>query len=141
MFKMILTALIAVTMAMPAFAGDDLFGRLDADGNKKIDRKEYRNGAGKLFDRLDKNRDGYLDWDEFKAMGLHDGKKLFKTWDTDKDGRVSKDEFIRGSMKQFRVLDKDHDGFIDKNELDRKRNEEGVRKDEMMTTPLVIFRF
>ncbi len=141
MLRMFITVLMAVMVAVPAFAEDDLFGGIDADGNKKIDRKEYRDAAGKLFDRLDKNHDGYLDWDEFKAMGIRDGKKLFKAWDTNKDGRLSREEFIKGSMTQFKNLDKNRDGFIDKNELSQKRNEEGVRKDEPSASPWVIFRF
>jgi Ca2+-binding EF-hand superfamily protein len=66
---------------------------------------------------------------------------LFKEWDTNKDGRISRDEFVKGSMRQFMILDKNHDGFIDRNEFDRKRIEEGARKNELMTTPFIIFSF
>jgi hypothetical protein len=141
MIRTCLVTLVLVLAVMTAYAAGDVFDRIDKDGNGKIDKREYREAAGKLFDRLDKNKDGYLDRNEFKAMGVPDSDTLFGKWDVNKDGRISRDEFVKGSTRQFLDLDKNHDRFIDRNEFDSKRNEEGVRKNEMMTTPLVIFRF
>jgi Ca2+-binding EF-hand superfamily protein len=141
MIKTILALLLVILTAVPAFSDSDVFSRIDADGNKKIDKQEYRDAAMRLFDKLDKNKDGYLDQNEFKALGIRNGERLFKEWDTNKDGRISRDEFVKGSMRQFMILDKNHDGFIDRNEFDRKRIEEGARKNELMTTPFIIFSF
>lgn len=141
MIKLILTVLITILIAVPVFSDTDVFSRIDTDGNKKIDKREYRDAAMRLFDKLDKNKDGYLDRNEFKALGIRNGERLFKEWDTNKDGRISRDEFIRGSLKQFKHLDENHDGFIDRDEFDRKWIEEGPQKNGLTTAPIILFYF
>ncbi len=44
-------------------SGDDFVRRLDRDGDGKVSRQEF-DGPGEHFQRLDKNRDGYLSSDE-----------------------------------------------------------------------------
>ena len=82
---------------MPANTANNVFDKIDTDGNKKIDRQEYIETVSKYFDKLDKNMDGYLDRDEFKVAGVSDFDKLFDELDTNKDNKISKDKFIKGA--------------------------------------------
>src|SRR3954466_4949180 len=63
-----------------------------------------------LFDKLDKNGDGYLSLEELMAMpGKAKPKKLeamFKQLDKDEDGRVSKDEFTSHEKDKKKSADK-----------------------------------
>jgi len=87
---------------MPANAAGDVFDKIDADGNKKIDKKEYMDTVSKSFDKLDKNGDSYLDREELRQQ-TSQSDELFDDLDTDKDGRISKDEFVKGAEKHLSV--------------------------------------
>jgi Ca2+-binding EF-hand superfamily protein len=146
MIRVILTALIMAISAMPAYAAGDVFDKIDIDGNKKIDKKEYRDAVSKSFDILDKNMDSYLDREDFKAAGIPNSNKLFDELDTNQDARLSKDEFLKGAEKHFTIMDKNKDDFIDKNEInlylaEEGFQEEGVQKDTPIIIPFVIFNF
>ena len=60
---------MSLVLFVPVFAADDVFTKIDADKNGKIDKKEFADTVSKSFDKLDKNGNGYLGWDEFKAIG------------------------------------------------------------------------
>jgi len=59
-----------------------------------------RKQDGNLFDRLDKNKDGFLTKNEFTRPAL------FSTFDTDKDGRVTRKEGVEGMAKLKKREDK-----------------------------------
>jgi hypothetical protein len=141
MMGIILVALIMAISAMPAYAAGDVFDKIDADGNKKIDKKEYTDAVSKSFDYLDKNMDGYLDREDFKATGIPNSDKLFYELDTNQDGRISKDDYVNGAEKHFKIMDKNADGFIDRNEFNLYQEEEGVQKDTPIIKPFIIFYF
>jgi Ca2+-binding EF-hand superfamily protein len=141
MIRVILTALIMAISAMPAYAAGDVFDKIDANGNKKIDKKEYMDTVLKSFDFLDKNMDGYLEREDFKATGIPYSDKLFDELDTNQDGRISKDEFVKGAEKHFTIMDKNDDGFIDRNEFNLYGAEEGVQQDTPIIKPFIIFYF
>ena len=131
-----------VSRPMPANAAGDVFDKIDADGNKKIDKKEYTDAVSKSFDKLDKNGDSYLDREEFKATDIPNSDELFDDLDTDKDSRISKDEFVKGAEKHFTIMDKNDDGFIDRNEFNLYQEETNVQKDiNPIIKPFIVFHF
>lgn len=84
----------------------------DYDGDGKISREEFRNEAAKAAFSADKNKNGFIDGDEFK---LSDEQR--KGIDANSDGKVSVEEFQTGQMSGFDALDKNGDGFLDAAEM------------------------
>ena len=61
------------------------------------------------FDVVDKNRDGYISWEEFqvvmKAWNLEDAARAaFDNFDKNKDGKLSRKEYIESDVKYFYEL-------------------------------------
>jgi Ca2+-binding EF-hand superfamily protein len=141
MIRIILIALIMAISAIPAYAAGDVFDKIDTDGSKMIDKKEYTDSVSKSFDRLDKNKDGYLSRKEFKATGIPNSDKFFDELDTNRDGKISKDEFEKGADKHFKIMDKNNDGFIDKNEFNLYQAKGRDQKATPIIKPFIIFYF
>src|SRR5262249_10584634 len=95
-----------------------LADRYDSDGEGKISREQLNGGAG-LFNRLDRDRDGYiteddLDWSS-KSEYLKQGQQsnsLFYMFDANSNGRISKEEW----EKVFDKLAKDK-GYISQDDV------------------------
>lgn len=86
--------------------------QVDYNGDGKISREEFRNEAARAAFEADKNKNGFVDEDEFK---LTDAQR--KGFDQNSDGKVSVEEFQLGQMAGFDELDKNHDGYLDHSEL------------------------
>jgi len=84
----------------------------DYNGDGKISREEFRNEAAKAAFGADKNKNGFVDEDEFK---MSDDQR--KGMDANSDGKVSVEEFQGGQMSGFDALDKNSDGFLDAAEM------------------------
>ena len=83
--------------------GNVSFEKLDKNGDGKLNFEEFKAG----FDILDTDQDGFITSKEWRyASGA------FSVLDTDKDGKISRAEFEAG----FKLLDLDGDGLIDKAE-------------------------
>ncbi len=105
-----LTAIpLAVVITSAAIAAG---GSLDYNGDGKISREEFRNEAAKTAFGADKNKNGFIDEDEYKL-----DEKQRKDVDTNSDGKVSVEEFQGGQMSGFDALDKNSDGFLDAAEM------------------------
>ena len=126
-----------VFLAAGAVWGDDAAKPKPNQGEKR------QLDPDKLFERLDKNKDGFIDKDEAPPKL----KEHFDQIDKNKDGKISKDEFkqamefmqkLRGGDggkpkpgqggapnpdSLFERLDKNKDGFIDKSEAPEKLKE------------------
>jgi Ca2+-binding EF-hand superfamily protein len=108
--------------------------KLDADGDGKISRAEAKGPLAKQFDKLDTNKDGYLDRSELRRAaqlivafrqknGTAKGPAKLETLDFDAldknaDGRLTRDE-VRGTPLEplFDQIDTNHDGRIDPQEF------------------------
>ena len=100
------------------------FADLDKNKDKKISRDEWQ-GAPQFFDRLDENKDGFIDEEEFNRMrggrfggggGPRTGESLGKFLDSNQDNKVTREEFAR-LTELFDALDKDHNGELTTEEL------------------------
>lgn len=125
--------------------GTEMFTRMDANRDGKLDQADRAAHKGQMFDRADANRDGSLSRDEFMAahqrgpMGKQDpdgdrgpgakhggkhggmGGMMLQMADTNKDGAVSKDEFLATHVKHFDMMDANHDGQLTKAERQAAR--------------------
>ncbi len=92
MRKLSLIVLMCFALALPVWAADDPFAKIDTNKNGKIDKEEFAGAVSKSFDKLDKDKNGYLDREEFKAVGPGAGE-LFDELDTNRDGKISKETY------------------------------------------------
>ncbi|MEK6286580.1 MAG: EF-hand domain-containing protein [Acidobacteriota bacterium] len=102
------------------------FADLDKNKDKKISREEAAQMPPQFFDRLDANRDGFLDEEEWNAMrsgggrmmvgGPRTGESLIKLMDANADGKVSREEFAK-IVSLFETLDKDQNGDLSQEEM------------------------
>jgi hypothetical protein len=82
--------------------------------------------AWAFFKTGDKNRDGFMDYDEFmahptyKEVGYDLRTRTFIFWmvDDNKDSKVSFQEWLNNELGQFRMGDKNNDGLIDDKEYE-----------------------
>lgn len=133
----------------------DFFKQLDLDSDAKVSREEFAKGKRasqlpaearlKIFDRLDKNKDGFITAREFKGASGDWPKRYLTRADKDKNGRVSHDEFMATPpssqadperlKKMFDHMDRNSDGFLDRKDqapsTGRKRNTGDKRSPRM----------
>src|SRR5215216_4636034 len=110
---------------MPSFAD------LDKNKDKKLSRDEMPGQfPPQVFDRLDENKDGFVDEEEWGRMrsrfeggpgggmrgGPQVGERFVKFMDANHDGKVSREEFAKVEQL-FDNLDQDHNGDLSQEEL------------------------
>ncbi len=70
---------------------------LDTDKDGRISRTEAMAGKARVadhFDKMDINKDGYLDRADMQARMTQQRAEFFKGADANRDGRITRDEFI-----------------------------------------------
>lgn len=85
-----------------------VFGKIDSNGDGKVDRTELRTHKMDVFFLRDKDQDTHLSPQEFDALS----DALFAALDGDKDGRISGFEFNQSEVTKFESIDADGDSAI-----------------------------
>jgi Ca2+-binding EF-hand superfamily protein len=108
------------------FSGDPMarFKAMDKNGDGKVSRDEFP-GRPAMFERVDGNKDGFLEASEVKALAAKAGAATMPpaaqpgarimAMDKDGDGKVSREEFM-GAPAMFDRLDVNNDGSLSKDE-------------------------
>ncbi|MEO5598148.1 MAG: EF-hand domain-containing protein [Novosphingobium sp.] len=118
-----------VTRVEAAAKAGDMFDKLDANHDGKLDKADREAREAAHFDKMDADHNGSISRDEFMAahrMGevregqmrnggmRHPGAMMamFHMADTNKDNALSKDEFTAAALKRFDMADANHDGKL-----------------------------
>ncbi len=103
----------------------DRFAQMDADADGSITRAEFIASRGAMFEKRDRNSDGYLDKaDMGKRAAQRGGERIdqmLEHLDVDKDGRVSRDEFVSADTPLFTRADQDSNGILDAAEIEKAK--------------------
>ena len=104
-----------------------MFENADANHDGRITRSEFLEARQNAFTRLDRNGDGYLTRDDVPRRlaarrGVGDSGQggdggAMRAMDADGDGRISREEFVNGSLMIFDRTDANHDGVVDAQEV------------------------
>ncbi len=87
-------SLLALGLAGGAYAAETMPGG-DPLGDKTITKAEFQAKGAQMFDKMDANQDGKLDAADRAA---HEGQ-MFDTLDANKDGALSRDEFTAAHQR------------------------------------------
>lgn len=128
----------------------EMFDKMDANRDGKLDSADRAAHMGQMFDMADTDKNGSLSRGEFDAMhqrgpggapmgdgmdkgmrhgGDHGmGMKMIAMADANHDGAVTRDEFLAGAGKHFDMMDANHDGSLTKAERTAARAKMGGGK-------------
>ena len=130
-----------VTRAEAQAKAAQMFDRLDANHDGKLDMADRDAHKAAIFDKIDTNHDGQISKAEFmafkpmemgehgpgRAMGDHEmgdhrighgmgggrmAMMMLRNADANHDGAVSRDEFIAAALSRFDQADTNHDGKV-----------------------------
>lgn len=105
-----------------------LLANADIDHDGRITQAEFIDARGRMFDRLDRNHDGYVSSEDAprrrarRAQGAGRMAELTAGLDRDGDGRVGRAEFVEGPSRLFDRADANHDQVVDAAELQTLRD-------------------
>ena len=119
---------LSLAVVTPVFASDaeDMFRRMDLNGDKKVTTTEHAQFAEMKFKQADADRDGRLSAAECESDHTVDNKKVDKQAtvthmrlvDTDGDGLINSSENTAFAKNAFTRGDKNSDGVLTEDEFE-----------------------
>jgi Ca2+-binding EF-hand superfamily protein len=121
---------LSLAAAATAFAGEaeDMFKRMDANGDKKVTVAEHAQFAETSFQQSDADHDGKVSAAECEAAQASYDKKAkidkkgteahLRQVDTDGDGQISQTENAAFAQSAFARADKNGDGALTEGEFE-----------------------
>jgi hypothetical protein len=83
---------------------------LDGNGDSLVTFEEFSQKMNSMFDPMDTNQNGQLDFEEVESFM---GSDLFKAADVNGSGGISKQEYGLQIKKDFESADKNGNGSLD----------------------------
>lgn len=136
--KILLAFVVGLLAAPHAWAADEAGASfmerwdINNDGEVSVEEAEKRRQA--LFAKLDANKDGYLDSNEFLAAGQEQSEPAETTIlrgldlnDINGDGKVSAGEFMANSGSWVDMMDGNNDGVVTIEEFQTKWHDRDAR--------------
>ena len=114
--------------AGPPPNGEQLFARIDANSDGKIDQAEFATLQQVRFRQLDADQSGTLTETEMQSGGQRrqgnaqrqaNPHQRFVRLDTNANGTLTEEEYLAGQMAMMTRLDADQDGAISADEFSR----------------------
>jgi hypothetical protein len=116
MKKVVLAALLAVSVSAPAFA--QMGPREDPYGDATVAKADVVKAGMARFDQLDANHDGTISADELASASQGRGGRGLARADANGDGAITRDEFAASQGQRFDMMDGNKDGQLTKAERD-----------------------
>jgi Ca2+-binding EF-hand superfamily protein len=110
----------------PVSGAEKTFDALDKDKDGRISQQEYLNATAKTFDKLDKDGSGHLDKEELKALPEAYRKDWLAEMDKNKDGRIDRNEFKAEALKRFSAADADENRYLDSREWSKWQTQQRI---------------
>ena len=118
-------ARVGVAATFAAFAFSNF---AQAAGGRTVTHDKVLQRGGVLFERLDANKDGFIDAAEYEKYVEEEIVKLrarlakrFSGDDANADGKLTKEEYLGGLEKWFQGIDANHDGQLTSDEFNAAR--------------------
>jgi hypothetical protein len=123
---------LVMTGSQPALAEtkpfdpSSLMTKADTDADGAISKAEFLAARAASFPQLDRNGDGSLTTDEFKAAAPKGARRMMVStmvaqFDTDGNGKISEAEYNAGPTLAFDRADANKDGQLSGAELEKAR--------------------
>jgi Ca2+-binding EF-hand superfamily protein len=117
---------VAVTSPILASEAEDLFKRMDTNGDGRITSAEHAQSAETMFKQSDADRDGKVSAAECESAQMKHGDKVDKQAaathlrqvDTDGDGQINSRENSTFARNAFARADKNSDGILSEDEFE-----------------------
>jgi len=111
--KIIITILAFVCIATGnIYAQTDAFEKADLNKDGYISRDEYDAAVNSKFKEYDVNKDGVIDKQEFNTAKDPKAAIEYEFMDRDKDGKLNMDEFKAGATDRYNMYDQNRDNLL-----------------------------